>query len=249
MYKKIIVLLLLSLVPPGVYAQDEIETDRPDQTETTAIVPAGHFQMENGFQHTQSQVGGSDLMLPTSLSKFGISDKLEFRLITNLIYNKVADSASTGLEPITVGFKVNFWEEKGALPETSLIAQVQLPKVATKSLRTQYLAPELQLLFENTITDAIDLGYNIDARWDGKSTDPEFEYTFSPSYKLNDKLKTYIEAFGYLPPKQHIDNWVDAGFIYLINKNVQIDIAGGYELTSHNHYHQFFETLGFSFRI
>lgn len=249
MYKKLLTLLLLPLAPFNAYAQDEIETDRPDQTETTAIVPKGHFQMENGFQHTQSHVGSSDLMLPTSLWKFGLGDKLEFRLITDLVYNKVGDSTSTGLEPITVGFKVNFWKEKGILPETSFIAQVKLPNVASKSLKAQYVAPELQLLFENTITDAIDLGYNIDARWDGDSTDPRMEYTFSPSYKLSDKLKTYIESFGYLPPKQHIDNWVDGGFIYLINKNVQIDIAAGYELSNHNHYHQFFETLGFSFRI
>lgn len=243
------ILLSLLLLPAAAFAQDEIETDRPDQTETVAIVPKGHFQMENGFQHTQSEKGASDLILPTSLSKFGISDRLEVRLITNLIYNRVADSIATGLEPIVVGMKVNLWKQKGLLPEFSLIAQAQLPKVASKSLQTKHVAPEIQLLFENTITDDIEIGYNFDAQWDGISTNPVYEYTFSPSYKFTDQLKGYIESFGYLPPNQHANHWVDGGFIFLINKNVQIDIAGAFELSSHQHFHQYYETLGFSFRI
>ena len=242
-------LLSLLLLPAAAFAQDEIETDRPDQTETVAIVPKGYFQMENGFQHTQSERGASELILPTSLSKYGISDKIELRLITNLIYNRVADSAATGLEPIVIGAKINIWKGKGILPEFSLIAQAQLPKVASKNLQTKHIAPEIQLLFDNTVTDAIDIGYNMDAQWDGISANPTFEYTFSPSYKLTDQLKTYVESFGYFPPNQHADHWVDGGFIFLINKNVQIDIAGAYELSSHQHFHQYYETLGFSFRI
>jgi hypothetical protein len=249
MNRKLLSIVILLFASANIYAQDEIETDRPDQTETSATVPAGRFQMENGFQHTQSRTNGSDLMLPTSLSKFGINDILEVRLITELAFNKVSDSTSTGLEPITVGFKVNLWKENGIIPETSIIAQVQLPKVASKNLRKEHVAPEIQLLFENTINDNLSIGYNLDAQWDGESTNPGYEYTFSPSYKLSDKLKTYIESFGYMLSKRHVDNWVDGGFIYLIKKNVQIDIAAGYELTGHNHYHQFFETLGFSFRI
>jgi len=242
-------LLALFLLPSIAFAQDEIETDRPDQTETVAIVPKGHFQMENGFQHTQSDRGASELMLPTSLSKFGISDRLELRLITNLIYNRVADSAAIGLEPIVLGVKVNIWKEKGLLPEFSLIAQAQLPKVASKNLQTKHVAPEIQLLFENTISDNISIGYNMDAEWDGISVNPEYEYTISPSYKFTDQLKGYLESFGYFPFRQHADHWIDGGLIFLINKNVQIDIAGAYELSSHQHFHQYYETLGFSFRI
>ena len=242
-------LLSLLMIPAAAFAQDEIETDRPDQTETVAIVPKGHFQMENGFQHTQSGKGASDLLLPTSLSKFGISNKIELRLITDLVYNRAADSSATGLEPIVLGVKVNLWKQKGLLPEFSVIAQAQLPKLASKNLQTKHIAPEIQLLFENTITDDIDVGYNIDAHWDGVSTNPEYEYTFSPSYKFTDKLKGYVESFGYLPPHQHADHWVDGGLIFLINKNVQIDIAGAFELSSHQHFHQYYETLGFSFRI
>jgi len=245
--KKLLISLLF--LPAAAFAQDEIETDRPDQTETVAIVPKGHFQMENGFQHTQSEKGASDLMLPTTLSKFGISDRIELRLITNLIFNRLADSTSTGLEPIVVGMKVNVWKGKGILPEFSLIAQAKLPKVASKNLQTKHIAPEIQLLFENTLTDDIDVGYNIDARWDGISVNPEYEYTISPSYKFTDKLKGFVESFGYFPPHQHANHWVDGGFLFRINKNVQIDIAGAYELSSHQHFHQYYETLGFSFRI
>ena len=72
----------------------------------------------------------------------------------------------------------------------------------------------------------------------------------SPNFKLNEEFSAYMEAFGYMPQQQqHATHWVDAGFKYLITKNIQVDISGGYELTSHNHFHSYYESLGFSFRI
>jgi len=229
--------------------QEEIDTDRPDQTETPTIVPANHFQMENGFLHQQNAKSESELALPTSLWKFGVSKNLEIRVTTDLIYNKSKDSTSTGLSPIVAGIKVRLWDEKGVIPQASLITQVLLPKVASNELKVKYLAPELRLLFQNEITDDIDLGYNLGMKWDGESTDPTFEYTISPNMNLTDKLKAYIEIYGFMPQQRHPEEWFDGGFMFLLTKNVQLDISAGYEITSTNNHHQFFESIGFSFRI
>ncbi len=46
-----------------------IQTDRPDQTETPAIVPVNHFQLESGFNYEQINKGESKLVIPTLLWK------------------------------------------------------------------------------------------------------------------------------------------------------------------------------------
>ncbi|TRW24273.1 transporter [Flavobacterium zepuense] len=243
-------LILLMFSPSAAFAQDEpIETDRPDQTETVATVPKGRFQSESGFTHRQAERNGRELILPETLWKYGVNDRLELRLITEFEFNKYGDSLAQGLEPIDIGLKVNLWKEQGIIPETSVIVTMKLPKVASKDLAVDYVAPEIRFLFQNMITDAIDLGYNLSADWDGTSPNPIFEYTLSPNFKLNDEFSAYAEAYGYLPQQQHATHWVDGGFKYLITKNIQIDISGGYELTSHNHFHSYYESLGFSFRI
>jgi len=247
MLKKYILLLLL---PVAAFAQEEpIETDRPDQTETAAIVPKGMFQAETGFSHKKTAPHDSEFELPETLWKFGLNNRLELRLMTTVLYSKAADSAAFGLEPVTVGLKVNLWEENGMLPETSLIVHMKLPKAASKKFEAQYLPPEIRLLFQNEINDNIDLGYNLGVSWDGQTAEPEYAYTFSPDFKMTDKASAYIESFGYIPDAKHADHWIDGGFKYLITKNVQIDLSGGYELSSHQKHHKYFESIGFSFRI
>jgi Putative MetA-pathway of phenol degradation len=241
--------LLLAISLPAFAQDDEIETDRPDQTECADIVPAGRFQLENGFQHTKTGKGAQEMMLPTALSKFGINEKLEVRLTTNLIYTKTPDSTATGFEPVTVGFKVSLREQKGILPKTSFICKMTLPNVASKKYKQQYLAPQILLLFQNKINDNFSLGYNFDIQWDGENPEPGYEYTVSPEYKVTDKLSAFLELYGFIAEHARTDNWADGGFKFLISKDIQLDLAGGYELTAHNHYHRFYETVGFSFRI
>lgn len=241
--------LILIFITLNANAQDAIETDRPDQTETVSTVPKGRLQSESGITHTQTERNGSENTMPETLWKFGITDKVEVRLSTDLLYFKNSDSSGYGLEPVKIGLKVNMWHGKGLIPETTLLVQAAVPKVASKKLQAKYLAPEIRLLFENDLSDNVQLGYNLGAEWDGESAEPVSVYTCSSDFVLSDKLETFIEVFGFMPQKDRSNHWVDGGFKYLINQNIQVDISGGYELTSNNHYHGYFESLGFSFRI
>lgn len=247
--KIVYALLLCCFLYQPVYSQDQIDTDRPDQTETTSIVPANRFQMENGFLHQQTNEDENELLLPTSLWKFGITNNIELRLITELAYNTYTDSTTNGLSPVVLGIKVKLWEEKGIVPQASLITHVLLPKLASKNLQAKHVAPEIRLLFQNTLTDDIDLGYNLGMNWDGESPDPIFAYTLSPAMNITKQLKAYIEAFGFCPQYRHAEHWFDGGFMFLISKDIQLDISAGYEITSQEGYHQFYESVGFSFRI
>ena len=53
------------------YSQESepIQTDRPDQTETPAIVPKGMFQVETGFSFQKNDVNSNTNTLPSTLWK------------------------------------------------------------------------------------------------------------------------------------------------------------------------------------
>jgi Putative MetA-pathway of phenol degradation len=233
----------------SLWAQKPIETDRPDQTETAKIVPPGKFQAESGFLHQHNDVHDNEYQLPETLLKFGLNSKLELRLITTLAYQSVNDSVTCGLEPVTIGFKLALWKQQGLLPQTSVIGHLQLSKIATKELQEDYLAPEVRLLFLNKVSKDIEIGYNLGIKWNGQSGQPEYAYTLAPDFKLGNRLSTYIETFAYLPQNHHADHWADAGFKYLITNNIQVDLSGGYELSSHDKKHSYFESVGLSFRL
>jgi hypothetical protein len=70
-------ILLLFLLPVFLFAQDLI-TDRPDYTESAAIVPLKTFQLESGFQY--SKAGDlTENSLPNLLIRYGLTKHFELR--------------------------------------------------------------------------------------------------------------------------------------------------------------------------
>ena len=170
-------------------------------------------------------------------------------MTTDFVHNKVGDSTASGLEPVLIGFKVRLWNEKGWIPDASFTTQLRFPNLASKDLQTEHLAPRLLLHFKHSVTEKFNLGYNIGTEWDGFIPEPTFMYMLSPKFKLSDKFECYIEAFGRLPQHAKAEHWTDVGLMYLVTKNIQLELSGGYELTSQNSYHRYYQLLGLAFRI
>ncbi|GGF28348.1 transporter [Flavobacterium limi] len=226
----------------------EIETDRPDQTENSALVPKGRFQFETVIMHEQTGKHESEFMLPEVLGKYGLGNAVELRLTTEFLYDK-GETDTYGLHALQVGTKIKILENEGTVPAISLITQLQLPKVESPEFRTEHLAPEIRLVLRNELSDKADVGYNTGIRWDGNSTQPEYFYTFAPNFKLTDKLQAFVESFGYFQVAHHGHQWADGGLAFKLNDDLQLDFAAGYELTKTEGYHHFFESVGFSLRI
>src|ERR1700712_165369 len=119
MLKKIGCALLaasLSIGDADAQELERMETDRPDQTECPFIVPTGWVQFEMGFNFEKNAPGNHTFVYPTLLSKYGVSKRLELRVITNLLSNREYTGTHyetvSGVEPIQLGFKVALVEEK-----------------------------------------------------------------------------------------------------------------------------------------
>ncbi len=227
--------------------KEPIQADRPDQTETPAIVPTGMFQAEAGFTFQKNKAHNHSNSLPSVLWKYGVNEKLELRLITEFVSEKDGTERSSGFTPIYIGLKVNLCEEKGIIPKTSLIGHIGLPNAASSNYKTDYVAPEFRFTMQHTLSDKLSLGYNLGCEWDGISPETTFVYTLTTGYAINDKLGCYAEAFGFAPENDIAYHSLDGGFTYLINDNFMIDLSSGFGITDNAPEH--YTALGFSFRM
>ena len=247
MLKKINLLFLF--ISATVFAQkiEPIQADRPDQTETPAIVPKGMFQVESGFTFQKNDNFSNTNSLPSALWKYGINENFELRLITEFLCEKINDELFSGLNPILIGCKIKISDEKGIMPKTSFIGHISIPKLATSEFKADFFAPKFRFVMQHSLTEKLSLSYNLGAEWDGFSPEPTFIYTLTSGYMISQKLGFYAEFFGFAPQNQTAYHSFDGGFTYLINNNFMVDLSSGIGLTSNAPKHYF--AIGFSFRI
>jgi Putative MetA-pathway of phenol degradation len=254
MLKKIGYSLLTGLLPFSPAAAQELErmeTDRPDQTECPYIVPKKWIQVEMGFNFEKNGPASHTFVHPAVLSKYGISKRVELRLITTFLSEKEqrmpGSVTVTGLEPVEIGFKAALWEEKGIAPKTSLIAHIAFPSFASERFKAGKAAPNFVFTMQHTLSRAAAVGYNLGASWDGFTNTPSWIYRVSPGFNLGEKCYAYLEAFGFIQKNETANHNIDGGFAYYINNNIKLDISAGKGLSSSSV--SYYIALGGSFRF
>lgn len=240
--------LLTFLCINTVHAQETepIQTDRPDQTECPFIVPKRYLQVETGFGYEKLNKQSSSVMMPSILFKYGITEKTELRLITEIERLKDQVNRNTGLNPVTIGFKTNIAKEKGGIPNTSFIGHLTLPNVASCENKSSFYATSFRFTMQHTLTPKLSLAYNLGAEWDGETPAPTFIYTLTTGFSIGKKTGSFIEIYGFAPQHDAADHRLDGGFTFLLTDNILFDIAAGIGLS--NNSPPFFLGTGFSFR-
>ena len=240
---------LFVFLSPALFSQ-EVEnmiTDRPDQTESPAIVAPKHLQVENGFSLENENENIKNTVFHTSLWRYGINEFFELRLITELRQEKTFDNNIEGFTPVRIGFKSKLADEKGLWPQVSFIGQISVPSISSKHFKSTYNGPGFRFVMQNTLSDRVGLGYNFGTEWDGESPEPTFIYTISSSITLTDKLGCFFEFYGYLPQDNNADHRADTGLTYFITPNFMLDLSGGIGLSKNSPDN--FISAGFSFRL
>ncbi|WP_298222304.1 transporter [Flavobacterium sp.] len=245
--KKLLLFLFLGFNVVASAQISPIQADRPDQTETPAIVPKGMFQLESGFSYQKENANNSTWALPSALWKYGVNENFELRLITELETENSETEKYSGLRPILIGCKIKICEEKGIIPKTSFIGHMSVPKAASSKYKTDFYAPEFRFTMQHTLSDKFSLSYNLGSEWDGFTAEPTFIYTLTTGYSISEKLGSYVEVFGFAPQTQTADHSFDGGITYLINDNFMLDLSAGVGLTENAP--DYYTALGFSFRM
>lgn len=230
-----IVLLLLSKA--GIAQIEKIETDRPDQTESPFTVPKKWIQFEMGFLKESDKYNSLSLRdfhfhHPALLSKYGLTKCFELRFITEVGTTKEKATPDyykyTGITSFQFGGKVNFFNEKGWRPKTSLIAHYDFARLRTGYYKDTIDGANFRFTMQHTVSSLLSISYNIGMRWERFGNPPAYIYTFAPGFNLSEDWYAYIEAFGFIWKDESPENSIDAGVAYSINDNFKIDASAGF---------------------
>jgi len=235
---------------PALFAQEEkIETDRPGETQTTALTQKGYFQAEIGLRKEQQREQDYTFLHPRAQLKYGLSGRFELRAeLTSATERQYSSNEFRyGLRPVELGLKAKLGEQKGGLPATTFYTQIGIPNWASKDHQAEHLSPKLRILFENKLTDKIKLTYNAGAEWQGKGAPPQWLYTLAPEVEIGEKWGAFIETFAYLQSGEAPKHTIDGGIAYYATKNVKFDLWAGKGLSKEAP--DYFISGGISFRF
>ena len=234
----------------------DLITDRPDQTESTVIVPKNSLQIETGFVFEKVKNENFEIDnwgIATTLLRYGVWDNFELRLgsyyqstqAKNL--ESEADSTQSGFGPLVLGFKVYVVEEKGIRPEIAVLANMTLRHFGNLDYRPVYSFPTAILLFSHTLSDRFSIGYNTGFRYNGSNADGFFIYSFVTGYSITKKLSAFGEVYGNFDHGHRPNHKIDGGFTWLVKPNFQLDISGGTGFD--DKIDKYFVSAGFTWRI
>ena len=210
---------------------DEIDTDRPDQTESPVTINKKWMQIEHGFdieRDNQISAFGS-----STLFRYGLVKNFELRLETDFIYTPSTSfsPATTELQPVIFGTKISLWEEKKWVPKTSLLIHTGLPFLASRSFKNFNVQTGMRIAFQNNLSQTISWGYNAGLEWDGENSNPYYLYTFSNGINLSKRLYAFLEVFGSINKTGLPQHSFDAGLSLLVTNDCKVDISSAAGLT------------------
>lgn len=228
-------------------SDEPLVTDRPDQTESASIVPAGRVQIETGAATARREAGDVDTELSRlggTLLRVGVSARAELRFGWDgvLRLENRADSGATldGSGDSAVGAKILLVEARGRRPQSALIVTALLP-TGDDALGRERVDPSFRLANSHELTPRLGLGYNLGADWfslrdddDGQThTLSRVVYTVVLGVGLGARTGAFVEAFGSVAASEDGGpaHALDAGFTWLVRHNVQLDATAGLGLS------------------
>jgi hypothetical protein len=230
-----------------VSGQGPIVTDRPDQTESAVVVPAGLVQIEAGLVYEAADEAGVEtktVQLPSTLVRIGLADGLELRAGWDGVVNEQVDLGGgdvdeSGTGDTSLGAKLELLEARGRRPQMALIVSSTLP-TGDDALGSERLDPAFRLSTAHELTERVGLGWNLGAAW---ASEPDatgeldtlsvLEYTAALGLGLTERTGAFVELFGAVPLSaaggpEHL---FDGGFTHLARDNVQLDVSAGVGLS------------------
>ncbi|MCX6157161.1 MAG: transporter [Ignavibacteriota bacterium] len=234
--------------------ENRIEPDRPDQAESPKVIPVNTFQVEAGVvyeKNSQEDADVNNLSYPSLLLRYGLLSNLELRMeVENTKITTESNGTSSsinGINPVSLGVKMNLREENGLSPAVGFIVNFSLPNLASKNFKKNYVGTSVNLALQNSFTDDFSAGYNLGASWDGNTPEPTFFYTLSLDYELSKRFSGFVEVYGFLPEKTRADHRFDFGLTFFAKNNLALDASAGLGITDNAP--TYFINGGISFRL
>jgi len=243
---KYLYFLLLILISATTFSQ-KIITDRPDQTESSSTIPKGSLQIEMGIVALTAENNAFNHFAgPSTLVRYGISEKFELRIFNQYETNKLelegGNIKNKGFSDLEIGFKVQFLKKEGVNTEIAFLSHAIIP-TAKNQLSNDKMGVINKLSIAHNLSEKIGLGYNVGYDYVGQIH--SFTYSVALGFSFTDNFGGYIESYGVYAEQGFYESYFDAGLTYLLKDNFQLDISYGLGL---NNDLQYF-SAGFSWNI
>lgn len=231
----------------GAVAPGPIVTDRPDFTEATAVVAAGHVQAEGGY--TLSGEGRlHEHSFGELLLRVGLAPRAELRLTSNYVVARAGTLQSSGMEDASVGAKLGFLDAAhGIVPATSIIVATSVPTGAS-AVSDGRATPEAKLVLGWDLPFGTSLGVN--ANWsrpvDERGRLDAHAWSASFGHGITERVGAYAEAFSLSEVRGGpAARFANGGLSFAASDALQFDVRAGAQLGGS---HAFFTGVGISRR-
>lgn len=210
------VIMLFAL---GSARAQQIVTDRPDQTESAAIVPLGLVQWEGGILvEWEDADAETRWMTPTSLVRLPIHEKLELRWVynQNRVRNEQSTLGASSTTDMELGVKWNVLDGTTNGHMLAVLSHWALPTGGESGGGSSH-----KLCLSHDVGEAWALGYNVGCLWDNGMDG--WAYALAVGRAIGGGWSIYAEPYGTWTNEAGHRAAMDAGFTWLQNDRIQWD--------------------------
>lgn len=252
---------------------ETIRTGRPGQSINPFTTGKGVLQFQQGYVYDKSETetdpnrliffdGRSESSTFENVIRYGITERIEINAAIDYKWNytKPTDLIAAGnqsyLSTLDIGGRIRATNQDGFWPNAAVQAQLGMGQYFEGG---DFTVMDIKItgafswdLFQN---QGLTLNLIPIINIDGFSSS-RVDYTLAYSWSITNKWGVFIENYGtlYFDPitTNFFDTYIDGGFSYLVNNNVQLDVLGGYgsnQIADGTTQESFFAGAGISWRI
>ncbi len=216
-----------------------INTDRPNQTESSATVPNNSLQIESGILIGFTEASGisqRQILAPTSLLRFGLFQFAELRFISQVeqFKNYNLGTEHLGISDLELGTKIQLFRKDEIGTEVALLSHWVIPS-GSSILSNRVNGTVNKLCISHSLGGNLGIGYNLGYSYFGIGQG-DLTYSLAIGYSVSNKVGVYFEPYGqFTNLKIYVSNF-DAGFTYLIHEQLQADFSFGIGLNNKMNY-------------
>ena len=236
MNRKIVLIIILTAIFFGTL-NAQIITDRPDQTESSSTVSKGTLQLESGILigfESENPPTTRQILLPTNLFRYGITNWIELRILSQFETIKIEDKNYEGISDLEIGAKVQLLKKEEVNTEIAFLSHLIVP-TGTHEITSDNFGLSNKLSISHGINETVGVGYNIGYNYFGEGNG-DVTYSLAFGVGINDRVGIYVEPYGELAGMEDFISNFDAGFTYLVNNDLQFDFSFGVGLNQQMNY-------------
>ncbi len=223
----------------------DMETDRPDITESAYSVDAGHFQLETDLfkQVRNRQETGKSIQNYFNLInlKIGLTHSADFQVVVeNYVVDKFTDNLGTsikksGFGSISLRYKQNLWGNDAGKTALAAMPYIKLP--TGRFVEHQSIEGGIIFPFAMDLNNGWGMGaqgqFELQKSESGYQTLWLNSITFAKD--LSEKWNGFVEGYyTYLHDEKAFDAHFNGGISYQANKDLKFDLGFNYGLTKNS---------------